>query len=187
MRIVFIGPPGAGKGTQSARLTELLDVPHLSTGEMLREAVRDQTRVGKLAEEYMSTGRLVPDPVVVEIVGERLTHPDCDRGCLFDGFPRTIGQAKALDASLNDAGTPLDLALELRLDEAELVKRLMARGRIDDEATTIQRRFKDFMVQTAPLLDYYRGRGLLKTVDANGTPDEVSARIQDALGQRIPK
>lgn len=187
MRIVFIGPPGAGKGTQSARLTELLDVPHLSTGEMLREAVREKTNLGKLAAEYMASGRLVPDPVVVQIVGERLANPDCARGCLFDGFPRTLGQARSLDESLNDAGTPLDMALELRVDEAELITRLMARGRADDEVATIQRRFKDFMVQTSPLLDYYRERGLLKTVDAIGTQDEVFARIQDALGQRIVK
>jgi adenylate kinase len=183
MRIVFIGPPGAGKGTQSALLTELLDIPHLSTGDMLREAVANQTTVGRLAAEYMNSGRLVPDPFVVQIVGERLQQPDCERGCLFDGFPRTIGQARSLDEYLEAAGTPLDVVLELRVNEDELINRLLGRGRADDSIDTIRTRFRDYMTMTTPLIDYYRSTGLLRTIDGLGTTNEVFNAIRDAIGK----
>jgi adenylate kinase len=183
MRIVFIGPPGAGKGTQSALLTELLDIPHLSTGDMLREAVANQTTVGRLAAEYMNSGRLVPDPFVVQIVGERLQQPDCERGCLFDGFPRTIGQARSLDEYLEAAGTPLDVVLELRVNEDELINRLLGRGREDDSIETIRTRFRDYMTMTTPLIDYYRSTGLLRTIDGLGTTNEVFNAIRAAIGR----
>jgi adenylate kinase len=183
MRIVFIGPPGAGKGTQSALLTELLDIPHLSTGDMLRDAVEQGTTVGRLAAEFMHSGRLVPDPFVVQIVGERLQQADCERGCLFDGFPRTLGQARSLDEYLSAAGTPLDAALELRVDEDLLINRLLGRGRHDDTIDTIRQRFRDYVTMTAPLLDYYRSTGLLRTIDGSGTTNEVFARIRKAIGK----
>lgn len=183
MRIVFIGPPGSGKGTQCALLTELLGIPHLSTGEMLRQAVAQGTSVGRLAADYMASGRLVPDPFVVQIVGERLQQPDCGRGCLFDGFPRTLGQARSLDEYLAAAGTPLDAALELRVDEDMLINRLLGRGRQDDSIDTIRQRFRDYTNMTAPLIDYYRSTGLLRTIDGRGTTSEVFAAIRKAIGQ----
>lgn len=183
MRIVFIGPPGSGKGTQSALLTELLDIPHLSTGEMLREAVEMGTTVGRLAAEYMNSGRLVPDPFVVQIVGERLQQPDCERGCLFDGFPRTLGQARSLDEYLAAAGTPLDVVLELRVGEDQLVNRLLGRGRADDSIDTIRQRFRDYTNMTAPLIDYYSSTGLLRTIDGTGSTNEVFNAIRAAIGR----
>jgi adenylate kinase len=181
MRIVFIGPPGAGKGTQAARLTGDLGIPHLSTGDILRLAKQQGTDVGRLAAEYMDQGLLVPDPVVVAVVGDRLESPDCARGCLFDGFPRTVGQAQSLDEHLNAAGTPLDGALVLNVARDELLRRLFARGRGDDELDTILRRFDQYQIQTAPVLEYYRQRGILRSVDGSGTPDEVYQRLRAAI------
>ena len=181
MRIVFIGPPGAGKGTQSAYLVDHLKVPHLSTGEILRQAREDKTQVGLMAAEFIDTGRLVPDPVVVEMVGERLQQPDCVSGCLFDGFPRTLGQAESLDEYLGDRVTPLDLVLALDVPENVLIERLMGRGRSDDNLVAIQTRFNDYQTITRPLLDYYERRGLLQIIDGTGTPQEVFDRIKAVI------
>ncbi len=177
MRIVFLGPPGAGKGTQSARLTEHLGIVHLSTGDMLRDAKAAGTPVGKMAGEFMDSGRLVPDPVIVQVVGDRLSRPDCAAGCLFDGFPRTLGQAQALDEFLAASQTPLDLTLHLNVPEDDLVRRLTSRGRDDDNPQTVRRRFKEYKALTEPLLEYYKQRRLLRSVDGSGTPDEVFQRI----------
>ena len=177
MRIVFIGPPGAGKGTQAARLTGRLKIPHLSTGEMLRQAMADDTPVGKLAAEYVDTGRLVPDDVVVNVIGERLKHPDCENGCLFDGFPRTEAQAAALDTYLGKYDKRVDLVLVLQVPENVLLERLLGRGRGDDNLQTIQERFQQYESGTKPLLGYYSQRGILHNVDGTGTPDEVFQRI----------
>jgi adenylate kinase len=178
MRIVFIGPPGAGKGTQSKRLIDYLNVPHLSTGDILRQARTDQTQVGAMAAQYMDSGRLVPDPIVVAVVGERLQAPDCKVGCLFDGFPRTIGQAKALDNYLNHYGDKVNLALVLEVDKQTLIGRLSGRNRDDDKLETVQRRFEQFVQMTQPLLDYYDQQGKLRRVDGLGTPDDVFLRIK---------
>src|SRR6185436_11672230 len=136
MLIVFIGPPGSGKGTQSKRLLEYLKIGHLSTGELLREAKAAGTPLGQLAASFMDHGRLVPDKLVLELVGEKLSHPLYASGCMFDGFPRTLAQARSLDESLAHRGTPLDLALELRADHQELTNRMLKRasaeGRADD-------------------------------------------------------
>ena len=181
MYIVFIGPPGAGKGTQSKRLLAYLQIPHLSTGEMLRAAKVQNTSLGHLAAQYMDAGRLVPDPLVMSIVGERLTQPQYAAGCLFDGFPRTQSQAKSLGEALEMRGTPLDMVIELRGDESELIGRMLRRAaeerRADDNPQTIAQRFEVYSRQTAPLLNYYSDLGLLTTVDAMGTADEVFARI----------
>ena len=181
MRLIVIGPPGAGKGTQSQRLLKHLDVPHISTGDILREAVRNRTREGVLAEKYMNEGNLVPDPLIIELVGLRLGEPDCARGCLLDGFPRTLGQAKALDAFLIQHGKPLDGVLELNVDEETLEARLVGRGRSDDQPQVIRQRFQAFRERTAPLLDYYRARGILETVNGVGTQNEVFKRMKGAI------
>ena len=183
MRIVFLGPPGVGKGTQSQRVIEYLKIPHLSTGDMLRGARENQTSVGRLAEQYMSKGQLVPDPIILQIVGERLEQPDCERGCLFDGFPRTLGQAEALDDFFGQRGTPIDLVLDLEVDEETLLKRLSGRGREDDRPEIIRQRLKTYQKQTYPLTNYYRSRHLLRTIDGSGTPDEVFQRIRTVLDE----
>jgi adenylate kinase len=181
MRIVFIGPPGAGKGTQALRLKDYLNIAHLSTGDMLREAAKAGTPLGREAQQYMNDGKLVPDDVVVGVVVERLAAPDCRRGCLFDGFPRTVPQAETLDGVLAERNMPLDMVLELRVADERLFERLAARGRADDNEDTIRERLRQYTRLTTPLLDYYRGRGILRSVDGEGTPDQVFARIKQAV------
>jgi adenylate kinase len=181
MRIVFIGPPGVGKGTQSERLVAHLNIAHLSTGDMLRQARQEQTDVGRQADVFMSSGKLVPDELVLELVGQRLDAPDCRRGYLLDGFPRTLVQAQALDQMLAKRATPLDLVLELTADSQELIKRLAARGRDDDKPDVIRKRLEEYHRRTAPLTDYYRAAGLLERIDGQGTPEEVFARIQTVV------
>lgn len=188
MLIIFIGPPGAGKGTQSRRLVEYLQVPHFSTGEMLRQAIQADSDLGRIAAQYMNAGRLVPDPVVVDIVGRRLDDAECKRGCLFDGFPRTVNQAIALDNYLEEHNRKLDLVLILNCNEEELVRRMLARAavekRADDTPETMYRRLEVYRKQTEPLIEYYRDHGVLEMVDGIGTPDEVFARIQQCIAQR---
>ena len=182
MRIVFLGPPGSGKGTQAQRLKDHLDVAHLSTGEMLRDADQAGTPLGREAARFMNTGQLVPDDVVVGIVVDRLAEKDCLRGCLFDGFPRTVPQAEALDRLLAERHhMPLDLVLALDVSEPLLMERLLSRGRPDDDRETIRERFRQYNRLTQPLLDYYRGRGLLRQISAEGAPDEVFAKIRGAV------
>lgn len=186
MRLVFIGPPGSGKGTQSKRLLEYLGIPHLSTGEMLRRAIAERESEGIVAEHYMSQGKLVPDEIVLRIVEKRLAEEDCRQlGCLFDGFPRTLPQAAALDRMLGDAGTPLDVAIELRANEDELMRRMLYRAsverRSDDTPETIARRLEVFRKQTAPLIEYYDHQGKLVSIDAMCSPDEVFANVKSAV------
>lgn len=181
MRLVFIGPPGVGKGTQSERLVRHLGIIHLSTGEMLRRACADKTELGKKADQFMESGELVPDELMLDLVTERLTADDCRSGYLLDGFPRTLGQAESLDRILADRGTPLDLVLELTADADELIRRLAARGRKDDQPDIVRRRLEEYERQTAPLCDYYSRRNLLRTVDGRGTPDEVFQRVKAVI------
>lgn len=181
MRLVFIGPPGAGKGTQAERIVERYELAHLSTGDMLRAARDAKTDVGVQADQFMSQGQLVPDTIILAIIRERLGQPDCEKGYLLDGFPRTIAQAEALDSMLQERGTPLDVVLELDVPEDELFRRLAGRGRADDQPEVIQQRLVAYRTQTAPLLDYYQKTGLLKSVDGLGTVDEIFQRIVQVL------
>lgn len=177
MRILLIGPPGAGKGTQAVRLAERLGVPHLSTGDMLREAVRQQTEIGRQSEAYMTSGRLVPDELVQQLVVERTSRPDCAGGYLLDGFPRTAAQAKMLDKMLTDRGVAIDAAIKIDVDEAVLLERLAGRGRADDGASVIRQRLDHYRKLTQPMEAYYEDAGRLRMVDGHGAPDEVFDRI----------
>jgi adenylate kinase len=184
MRLILLGPPGAGKGTQSERLLAHLRIPHLSTGDMLRAAIAARTPVGILAETYMSAGQLVPDPIILDLVGERLDEPDCRAGALFDGFPRTLGQAQALDDYLQAQSRPIDMVIELRVPDEVVIKRLAGRGRDDDRPDVIAERLKGYWAITRPLTDYYSQRGLLEQIDGLGSPDQVFDRILGALNLR---
>jgi adenylate kinase len=184
MRLILLGPPGAGKGTQSERLLAHLRIPHLSTGDMLRAAIAARTPVGILAETYMSAGQLVPDPIILDLVGERLDEPDCRAGALFDGFPRTLGQAQALDDYLQAQSRPIDMVIELRVPDEVVIKRLAGRGRDDDRPDVIAERLKGYWAVTRPLTDYYSQRGLLEQIDGLGSPDQVFDRILGALNLR---
>ena len=182
MRIVFIGPPGAGKGTQCKRLTDFLKIPHLSTGDMLRQTRSQDSALGRLVASYLDAGRLAPDYLVMRIVTKRLKDPDCQGGCLFDGFPRTIIQAQLLDEHLSEKSEQVDLVLDLAVQQDELVSRMLKRAKLenrsDDTAETIHARLRVFYTQTAPLLGYYRDQGKLATIDGMQSPEDVFSNIR---------
>lgn len=183
MRLILIGPPGAGKGTQCQRLAGMLQVPHLSTGEMLRTAVREGTPAGRQAASYMEQGQLVPDALIVGMVSQRLQSPDCRNGCLLDGFPRTLAQAATLDDLLERRAMSLDGVIELAVPRDELVRRMLARKREDDDPEIFSRRIVSFEEQTAPLLDYYARQGKLASIDGLGSADEIFGRVRLAVEQ----
>jgi adenylate kinase len=181
VRLVLLGPPGAGKGTQAEKLAEKLQIPHLSTGELFRQNINNGTKLGLKAKGYLDAGDLVPSELTNELVDDRLSNSDADGGFILDGYPRSVQQAKALHDMLERRGTRLDAVLEFRVPEDVLLERLKARGRADDTDEVILNRMKVYRDETAPLIEYYRSE--LKTVDAVGTVDEVFARALRALGR----
>jgi adenylate kinase len=212
MRLVLVGAPGAGKGTQAKYIGQHFDIPAISTGDIFRANLAARTPLGLEAKRYMDRGDLVPDEVTIGIVRDRLSQGDTEPGFLLDGFPRTLPQAEALDKMLDELGIPLDVVLELKADEDEVVRRLSGRRtcrmcghvwhtefdppkqegvcdicggelfqRDDDKPETIRRRLQVYNDQTAPLVGYYRDKGLLRTIEAEGRVDEVTRRAIDAL------
>ena len=185
MRLVVLGPPGAGKGTQAVRLADHFACADVATGDIFRANVAEGTELGRAAQEYMDRGDLVPDEVVIAMVMERLAESDCDGGFVLDGFPRTVNQAEALDRRLVDLGSPLETALSFDVTEEELLRRLAGRAaaqhRADDAEQTIRHRLEVFGIKTRPLIDYYRHRRLLTMVDGVGRVEEVTARILGGL------
>jgi adenylate kinase len=217
MNLILLGPPGAGKGTQASFLREKFGIPQISTGDMLRAAVKAGTPLGRAAQKVMDAGQLVSDEIIVGLVKERLKEPDCSKGYLFDGFPRTIPQAEALDAMLAARGEALDRVVAFDANPEIIVSRLSGRrgcprcGRVyhvaadpspagtrcgvcdaeliqreDDRESTIRRRLQVYEAETAPLLTYYRHRGLLTSIDGAASIDQVAARVDDVLDAAHP-
>jgi adenylate kinase len=181
VRVVLLGPPGAGKGTQAEKLEEKLGIPQISTGDLFRHNIGEGTTLGLEAKRYLDAGDLVPAELTNQLVDDRLNDPDVAKGFILDGYPRSVEQAKALDTMLERRGTKLDAVLEFRVSEDELLSRLKERGRADDTEDVILNRMKVYREETAPLLEYYSDG--LKTVDAIGSLDEVFARALHALGK----
>jgi adenylate kinase len=191
MRLILLGPPGAGKGTQAQRLVERYGIVQLSTGDMLRAAVKAETPTGLKVKHIMARGDLCPDEIVVEAVADRISQPDAHNGFILDGFPRTAAQAEALDRMLEEKGLELDAVIELKVDEAILLQRIekraaetAARGeplRADDNAEALKKRIDAYRRQTAPLIGYYSGRGMLRTIDGMAPIEEVSAALAALL------
>jgi adenylate kinase len=183
VRLVLVGPPGAGKGTQATVIAAKLSVPHISTGDIFRANVGQGTPLGRQAKEYMDAGKLVPDEVTNAMVADRLTHDDAASGFLLDGYPRNLDQADVLTGLLTERGTPLDVVVEIVVDAEQVVQRLLSRGqgRADDTEDVIRHRLEVYESETAPLVGYYRERGLLRTVDGVGSVDDVSSRILAVL------
>jgi len=185
MNIILLGPPGAGKGTQAQVLVEERGLVQLSTGDMLRAAVASDSGLGQEAKAVMDAGKLMPDEIMVQIISDRISEPDCANGFILDGFPRTTAQAEALDKMLEEKGLPLDRVIEISVDDTILIDRINARvaqtpeaeRRDDDNAETLKHRLEVYHEQTAPILPYYEGRGMLKKVDGMKSIEEVSKQI----------
>ena len=208
MRMILVGPPGAGKGTQAARLLDTYKIPHISTGDMLRAAKKAGTELGKKAASFMDAGNLVPDEVVIGLVVDRIAQPDCAKGFMLDGFPRTAPQAAALDEAMQKAGVSLDVVLFIEVPDELIVERITGRRsdpetgtiyhmkfnpppedvlprvvqRADDTEEACVARLQKYHSETAPIIPFYGEKGLIKRVDGNASPDEVTERIRSVLG-----
>jgi len=212
LNIILLGPPGCGKGTQAKMLTEKYHIPQISTGDILREAVKNKTPLGLEAKTYMDSGKLVPDDVVIGIIQDRLKQPDCEKGFILDGFPRTVVQAEALDDTLKTMGKKIEHAISISVDEEELLRRLTGRRtcrscgamfhilfnppkkegicdkcsgelyqRDDDKEETIRNRLNVYNQQTAPLIDYYQKKELLRTIESVGKIEDIFRKIEEVI------
>ncbi|AWT25458.1 MULTISPECIES: adenylate kinase [Corynebacterium] len=179
MRLVLLGPPGAGKGTQAAILADALKVPHISTGDLFRENIGKETELGKLAQSYIDAGKLVPTSVTADMVRSRLAQDDAADGFLLDGFPRTVEQAEILAGMLDESGEKLDAVINYSVSEDVVVERMLSRGRKDDNEDTIRTRLKVYREETAPLIDFYSD--IIVNIDAEGTVEDISSATLDAL------
>jgi len=208
VNLILLGPPGCGKGTQSAALIDKLGIPQISTGDTIRAAIRERTEIGRQAESYANVGKLVPDKLIIGMVKDRLAQPDCANGFLLDGFPRTVGQAEALDGMLTEMGRSMDHVLLLEVDDQVLLERITGRrsdpetGRVyhiafdpppadvaerliqrkDDTAEVLEERRRGYHSQTAPLVPFYEAKSLLRRVDGVGSKDDIRGRIFTAIG-----
>lgn len=181
-RLIFLGPPGAGKGTQAEILADLRQIPHISTGEILREAIQKETDLGKKAQNYVAQGELVPDNLILDLIRERLQQPDVRSGWILDGFPRNVNQASFLDQLLAQLEQNCDYAVNLEVPEDVLITRLLARGRKDDNEQTIKRRLEVYHQETAPVIDYYRQRKILQSINGDRQLEEITVSLQQILG-----
>jgi adenylate kinase len=181
VRLIFLGPPGAGKGTQAQSLAEAHGIPHISTGEILRDAVAQQTKLGKQAKAFMDAGDLVPDALILEMVRDRLTQSDTASGWLLDGFPRTVTQATFLDQLLQEINQSCDHVINFDVPDEKLVARLLGRGRQDDNEDVIRNRLVVYRAQTEPLIEFYQGRGELVAIDGDQLVEQVAKDLEAAL------
>ncbi len=186
-RLILFGPPGAGKGTQAIELSTRFAVPHISTGDLFRAAVAEQTALGFKAQGYLDRGELVPDALVIDMIRARLAQPDTQAGWLLDGFPRTVPQAEALDALLSSINQGLDRVVNLEVPDEFLLERLLGRGRKDDNEEVIRRRLQVYHDQTAPLIRFYGDRNQLTNIDGSATVEDVTDAIQTALAVFFPQ
>ena len=191
MKLILLGPPGSGKGTQAQRLEQRHGYIQLSTGDMLRAAIAAGTDIGQRVKDIMARGDLVPDDVVVKIISERIDEPDCAKGFILDGFPRNLTQAEALDMMLENKNMQLDCVVEIAVDDRILISRIEKRAsetvggpRDDDNAESLKKRLVVYHEQTAPLIEYYKNRGVLKSIDGMADIDDVSKQIEEVLKQR---